>query len=264
MRPLDLERFLDGLASWVADADWPVATHRYGPHPEHEADLRLPPGPGPHATVVLLHGGFWRARFTRTNTAALAVDLARRGFATWNVEYRRVGCDGGVPATLEDVEAALDAVQSVNAPLDRSRLLVAGHSAGGHLALRAAGTRKVSGAVSLAGVCDLADAARAGLGDGAASAFAGGMPDERPRAYALADPMARLPAGVPQLLVHGDADDRVPIEHSYRYARAARAAGDRCELLELPRVGHFELIDPRTEAWQQAAASIERLSRSLK
>jgi acetyl esterase/lipase len=259
LSPFDLDGFLDDLAAWVAGADWPVETHRYGPHPEHVADLRLPAGAAPHAIVVVLHGGFWRARFTRTNTAALAVDLARRGFATWNVEYRRMGCDGGVPATLEDVESALDAVQRVTGPLAGSRLLALGHSAGGHLALWAAGTGKVTAAVSLAGVCDLAGAARAGLGDGAATAFVGGEPEQRPRAYALADPMARLPTGVPQLLVHGEADDRVAIEHSYRYVRAAQGAGDACELLALPGVGHFELIDPRTDAWRQAVARIERL-----
>jgi acetyl esterase/lipase len=256
----DLDRFLDGLAAWVADIGGPVETHRYGPHAEHVADLRLPAGPGPHPVVVLLHGGFWRARFTRTNTAALAVDLTRRGHATWNVEYRRVGCDGGVPATLEDVDAAIDEVQRLDAPLDPSRLVAVGHSAGGQLALWAAGTGKVTAAVALAGVCDLAAVARAGLGDGAATAFAGGEPGERPDAYALADPIARLPTGVPQLLVHGDADDRVPVEQSRRYARAARAAGDQCELLVLRDVGHFELIDPRTDAWRQAASRIERLS----
>jgi acetyl esterase/lipase len=255
----DLDRFLEYLAAWVARVGGPVETHRYGPHAEHVADLRLPPGAGPHPIVVLLHGGFWRARFTRANMAALAVDLTRRGYATWNVEFRRVGCDGGVPATLEDVEAAVRAVRGLDAPLDAERLVVLGHSAGGHLALWAAGTGTVTAAVSLAGVCDLAGTANDGLGAGAATEFAGGTPEQRPDAYALADPMARLPTGVPQLLAHGDADDRVPVEQSRRYADAARAAGDRCELLVLPGVGHFELIDPRTEAWQRVAAAVDRL-----
>jgi dipeptidyl aminopeptidase/acylaminoacyl peptidase len=251
--PFDLDRFLDELAAWATASAPAQATIRYGPHPAHEADLRLPERDGPHPVALLLHGGFWRARFDRSTTAALAVDLARRGFATVNVEYRRIGADGGIPATLEDVEAAVDALPLVDAPLDRSRVVAVGHSAGGHLALWLAGTRKVAAAVSLAGVCDLAAAAEDGLGEGAAVELAGGLPHERPEAYALADPLRRLPTGVPQLLAHGDLDDRVPVEQSRHYARAAVAAGDRCELLELPGVGHFEPIDPRGAAWPRIA-----------
>ncbi len=255
----DLDRFLEELGAWAAVSATEPAVVRYGPHPAHEAELRLPEGDGPHPIALLVHGGFWRARFDRSTLAALAVDLARRGFATVNVEYRRVGADGGVPATLEDVEAAVDALARWDAPLDRSRIVALGHSAGGHLALWLAGTGKVAAAVSLAGVCDLAAAAEDGLGQGAAVELAGGLPAERPEAYALADPLRRLPTGVPQLLVHGDADDRVPIEQSRRYARAARSAGDRCLLLELRGVGHFELIDPRGEAWPEVAERLPSL-----
>ena len=111
-----------------------------------------------------------------------------------------------------------------------------------------------SAAVSLAGVCDLSEGARLATGDGAVVEFVGDAD------LALADPMQRLPTGVPQLLVHGDLDDRVPAELSRRYAAAARAAGDRCDLLELPGVGHFEPIDPRSEAWSQAAAALDMIS----
>ncbi len=220
-----------------------------GPDSEQAADLYAPEGE-PRGTALVVHGGFWRARFTRANSAALAIDLARRGYETWNIEYRRVGAGGGIPATLDDVTAA-----AALAPAS----IAIGHSAGGHLALWLAGTGHVRAAVSLAGVCDLVGAARAGLGDNAAIEFAGGSPEERQDAYRLANPMARLPTSVRQLLVHGDADDRVPVMQSRRYAEAARAAGDRCELLELHGVGHFELIDPRSEAWAAAAAQIQAL-----
>jgi acetyl esterase/lipase len=215
-----------------------VETIRYGDHPEQVVEVRLPEGPGPHPVALVVHGGFWRAAFTRANTAAIATDLARRGWATWNVEYRRVGTGGGVPETLEDIEAAVEAARPE---------LVIGHSAGGQLALWAAGTGKVARAVSLAGVTDLARAAREGIGDGAAVEFAGADPP------AHADPMRRLPIGTPQLLVHGDQDDRVPVDYSRAYAAAAP---DEVELLELAGVGHFELIDPRTDAW---AHVLERL-----
>lgn len=257
--PFDLDRFLEELGGW-ADGSAPAPrTARYGPHPAQEADVRLPGREGPHPVALLLHGGFWRARFDRSTLAALGVDLARRGFATVNVEYRRVGVGGGIPETLEDAESAIDALALFEAPLDRSRIVAIGHSAGGHLALWLAGTGKVAAAVSLAGVSDLAAAAEEGLGEGAAVELAGGLPRERPEAYALADPLRRLPTGIPQLLAHGDADDRVPIEYSRRYARAARAAGDRCELLELPGVGHFELIDPRGVVWPKVAELLPAL-----
>lgn len=257
---LDLEGFLAELRTLAAEAGPAPQAARYGSRPEQVLDLRLPKGRGPHPVALLLHGGFWRARYDRSHVGALAVDLARRGFAAVNVEYRRAGAGGGIPETLEDVEAAAEAVGSLDAPLDRSRIVAIGHSAGGHLTLWLAGTGKVAAAVSLAGVCDLAAAAEDGLGEGAAVELAGGLPAERPDAYAVADPMRRLPTGVPQLLAHGDADDRVPVDQSRRYARAARAAGDRCELLELRGVGHFELIDPRGEAWAEVATRLPALT----
>jgi dipeptidyl aminopeptidase/acylaminoacyl peptidase len=134
-----------------------------------------------------------------------------------------------------------------------SRVVAIGHSAGGQLALWLAGTGLVTAAVSLAGVCDLGEGGRLAIGEGAVAEFVADAD------LALADPMQRLPTGVPQLLVHGDLDDRVPVELSRRYADAARAAGDRCELLELPGVGHFEPIDPRSQAWSQVVAALDRL-----
>jgi dipeptidyl aminopeptidase/acylaminoacyl peptidase len=252
--PFDLATFLAGLRLWAEEAGWPVETLRYGDHPEQVADLRLPDAGDARGLAVVLHGGFWRARYGRTTTAALAVDLARRGWASLNVEYRRIGCGGGVPETLDDVAAAVAAGAAQVRP---RRTVVIGHSAGGHLALWAAGLPGVSAVVSLAGVADLAAAARERLGDGAALEVAGGTPEDRPEAYALADPLRRLPLPVPALLVHGDADDRVPVEQSRRYAAAA---GARCELLELAGIGHFDPIDPRGEAWPQVARRLEALA----
>jgi fermentation-respiration switch protein FrsA (DUF1100 family) len=114
--------------------------------------------------------------------------------------------------------------------------------------------------VSSAGVCDMASAYADAIGESATGAFMGGGPDDRPDAYALADPIARIPAGAPVLLVHGDADQRVPLEQSRRYAQAAAAAGDaRCALIELAGVDHFDLIDPRTTSWATIAAHLETM-----
>jgi acetyl esterase/lipase len=192
-------------------------------------------------------------------------DLAGRGWIVWNLEYRRLGwrSRGGWPATLEDVAAGIDHLGRLDEPLDTSRVVAIGHSAGGQLALWAAarpglpsGTPgadpsvRLTGAVAQAGLVDLREVARLGLSRGAAERFAGGPPGKLPERYDLASPIERLPLNVPQLLVHGVADDVVPIELARRYARRAAEAGDPCRLIELAGTGHMEHLDPGSEAWR--------------
>jgi acetyl esterase/lipase len=244
----------------------------YGTGPGQVGELWRPVRGGPWPVVALLHGGFWRSHRSLELMRPLAADLIGRGFAVWNLEYRRVGePGGGWPGTLEDVAAGLDHLVRLAArvPLDLDRLAVVGHSAGGQLALWSAarpglpagapgaGPRVVPGtAMSLAGVCDLAVAARAGIGEGAVVAFLGAGPDEAPERYRLASPRARLPLGIRQILLHGDADRRVPVEQSRAYAAAAAAAGDPVELLELAGVDHMAPIDPGSSAWLEAAGRL--------
>jgi acetyl esterase/lipase len=222
--------------------------------------------------AVLIHGGFWRARYDLRLQDGLAADLAGRGWAVWNLEYRRMGwrSRGGWPETLEDVAAGIDHLGRLDEPLDTSRVVAIGHSAGGHLALWGAArpglpagapgaepSVRLSAAVSQAGAIDLREVARLGLSRDAAKSFLGGPPGKLPQRYDLASPIERLPLNVPQLLVHGDADTAVPVEMSRRYARRAAEAGDRCELLELPGVDHFEHLDPNAPAWRAVSAWLE-------
>jgi acetyl esterase/lipase len=246
----------------------------YGPGSDRFGELWRPTGAGPWPVAVLLHGGFWRWDRTLALMGPLAADLARRGFAVWNLEYRRVGQPGGGwPGTLEDVAAGLDHLTRLAARerLDLDRLVVAGHSAGGQLALWSAarpgleagapgaGPRVVPGlVVSLAGVCDLHAGARTGIGEGAVAAFLGAGPDQAPERYRLASPLSRLPLGVPQLLLHGDADPRVPVGQSRAYAAAASAAGDPVELLELAGIDHMTVIDPTSAAWAEVVRQLRR------
>ena len=250
----------------------PAELVRYGPDPEHVANLHRPAGEGPWPSVVVVHGGFWRDRYDRTVTTSLAEDLARRGLLAWNVEYRRVGREGGGwPGTLADVAAAADALVDVG-EADAVRVVALGHSAGGQLALWLAGRHRLTpgspggaprlrprAAVSLAGVVDLVRASEAGLGNGACDAFLGGSAGGVPDRYAVASPAALLPLGVPQLLVHGGRDANVR-GISRAYAELARAAGDDVELVELPEADHFDVVDTGHEAW---AAVVERLPRLL-
>ena len=225
---MELESFLGELAAWADERDPGCETLAYGDHSDQVADLRR----GGDRNAILLHGGFWRPAFTRANTRALAVDLALRGWTTWNVEYRRSGVDD----TLADVEAALD----LTGPG-----VGIGHSAGGHLVLWAATTGTLERVIALAPVADLVRAAREGIGANAAVEFAGAEPP------AHADPMRRTPPDVPVLLVHGTEDDRVPFDYSHAYAEAFGA-----ELLTLAGSGHFEPIDPRTPEWAQVVARL--------
>jgi acetyl esterase/lipase len=219
-----------------------------------------------------MHGGFWRERYDLRLEDRLVADLAGRGWAVWNLEYRRVGrrSRGGWPATLEDVAAGIDHLARVDELLDTDRIVAIGHSAGGQLALWAAARPglpagapgadpavTLSGAVAQAGLSDLREVARLALSGAAAEHFLGGPPDDLPERYELASPTERLPLDVPHLLVHGDADDVVPIEIARRYAQRAAEAGDRCALIELAGVGHMDHLDPGSEAWRPVTAWLE-------
>jgi acetyl esterase/lipase len=200
----------------------------------------------------------------------LAHDLASRGLAAWNVEYRGTGRDGGGwPTTLLDVAAAVDHL-ALREEIDAGRVAVCGHSAGGHLALWACArhrlplgsvlgaprVRPVAG-VSIAGVLDLDVAAVERLGDGAVQALLEAEPDEAPERYAQASPSRLLPTGASLLLVHGDNDDDVPLSQSSSFASLASASGDRVDLRELTGADHFAPIDPDRAPWADTAAWLQ-------
>jgi acetyl esterase/lipase len=230
--------------------------HRYGDGRSQLGELFFPARTDPAPVAVVIHGGFWRDAYDRSLMDGLCCDLASAGWAAWNLEYRRLGGGGGWPQTFEDVAAGIDYLDRLVE--DLSVVVTIGHSAGGHLALWVA-TRpdprvRVTHAVAQAGVVDLVEAARLGLSRGVAEELLGGSPSEVPERYERASPAARLPLGVPQLLVHGDRDDIVPAQMSRAYASRAAAAGDDVELVVHEELGHFEHLDPRSAAWESVRA----------
>jgi acetyl esterase/lipase len=260
----------------------PGRTHRYGADRSQCADLYLPgagrapeKGEARHPVMVLIHGGSWRKRYGRIVMRGLAGDLRRRGWAVWNIEYRRIGNGGGWPQTFEDVAAAIDHLSSVTAPLDLSRVSMLGHSAGGHLALWAAGREKLPPSapggiegeprvrfqrvISQAGVCDL-QGAYADWRGGAVRALMGGSPEELSARYAVADPLAAVPLELPVLLVHGVLDETVSVRLSRNYAAAARARGGEVELEEIAgeEGRHRAHIDPGGVAWATVLRWLEK------
>jgi acetyl esterase/lipase len=233
--------------------------HRYGPSRQNRADLHVPRGGGRHPVVALIHGGYWRAAYGKIVMKPLAADLVRRGYAAWNLEYRRIGRrqGGGYPATFDDVRAALRLLPELDdARLDLDDVTLLGHSAGGHLALWAAGRDDIGvrprRVIAQAPVVDLT---ATGAG---AHALMGGTPEELPERYAECDPMQLLPLPIPTLIVHGATDMTVPLRRSEAYVEAARAAGGQVELAEPDEGGHRVHIDPRSEAWKIAIEWLER------
>lgn len=237
----------------------------YGPHPEQVVDLRRPLDGGPGGTlVVLVHGGFWRVAHDRAHTAPLADALARAGFAVAVPEYRRVGSPGGGwPGTFDDISILTESLPMITKArgLQVKRTVMVGHSAGAHLALWAAARHRLpvgstwrtewrpDAVVSLAGCASLALTDIWNLGQGAAATLLGGNVDAVPDRYALADPGALLPLGVPVTLLHGSEDGLVPAEMSREYAALAGRMGDPVRLVELQGIEHYGLIDPLGPAW---------------
>lgn len=250
-----------------------MQTHHYGPAPSQVGDLHLPKAKNP-PVIVLLHGGFWRLPYGYEQMTPLAQDLTHHGYAAWNLEYRRLGePDGGWPNTLKDVSLGIDHLAKLKvagADLDLNRVVTVGHSAGGHLALWAGGSRKLEASDSAAKVKLLAAVGQAPAADlkrvyelnssnGVAHELTGGTPTQYPDRYHNASPRALLPLGIPQLIVHGEADDTVIQDIGREYAEAARKAGDTCDYVEFPGMGHFEHLDPKGVAWKAVAEWLERL-----
>lgn len=252
----------------------------YGESEWQFGDLRLPDGPGPYPVVLSIHGGFWKAKYGLEYNEKLSVWFTRHGYATWNIEYRRVGHPGGGwPGTLLDVAAAADHLRAL-APqyhLDLGRVVAIGHSAGGHLALWLAGRPKLPagselfaahplklrGVISLAGVADLAlmyrihEEQQVPREESPVPGLLGALPDQVPERLALGSPVRLAPLGLPTVLAHGVEDQVVPIRVAEAYAAVA---GEEAELLTLPGVEHFKVIDPEAAgAWPPIARAMDRL-----
>ncbi|HZT89228.1 MAG TPA: alpha/beta hydrolase [Stellaceae bacterium] len=274
--------FIAILATSIGSGGAAAQRFAYDRAPSQFGELRLPPASKGRPVAVLIHGGCWQRSYGLDLMTPLAEDLARQGIAVWNIEYRRLGeSGGGYPGTFLDVAAALDTLRGL-APrygLDLAHVVAVGHSAGGHLALWAAARPRLpkasplaapdplrlSGVVSLSGITDLEAYRNGGPGacgePGTIDRVTGAAGRAGQNVYADTSPRALLPLGVPQLVVSGERDRIVPTGFARGYARAATAAGDRVELLEIPDADHFALIDPASSAWGAIRAKLLALLR---
>jgi dipeptidyl aminopeptidase/acylaminoacyl peptidase len=235
----------------------------YGDDPFHYALLHRATGPA-NATVIFIHGGFWRwsPDYFGSGDAATAA-LVAAGYNVWQIEYRPVGKGGGWPTTLEDVAAAIDLLATVP-DIATGRIITVGHSAGGHLAVWAlshTGPVTLSGAVSLAGVVDLLLAESDRIGRKAAANFIGGSAKKYPERYDNASPAVHPVVGIPVRIVHGDEDFVVPMNQSESYVAVAAAVGQDVALTVV-RGDHGVVVDPTTSAWPAVMAAVAELTGS--
>lgn len=271
MTPQDLEALPSRPADWRVD---------YGPEASQYGELRVPAGAGPHPVVILIHGGCFKAAYaTARDLAPMADALKDDGIATWNIEYRRLGeAGGGWPGTYLDVGRAVDRLRTLASAheLDLSRVIIVGHSAGGHLAMWAAARARVPGGspihaedpLRIRGVIDLAGpldltANISGYetlcDDAVITGLLGGTPTTVPERYAQASPAKLLPMGVPQVVFIGEYEEFVPHPFAEAYVHAAAQAGDRARLIVIPAVGHFELASPWASPWPRVQSAIRSL-----
>jgi acetyl esterase/lipase len=252
----------------------------YGNLPFQFGELWLPRStPGPHPVLLLIHGGCWLAELPGTDLMAEMADAFRReGVAVWSIEYRRVGHPGGgYPGTFLDVANAADFLR-VLAPefkLDLNRVVAAGHSAGGHLALWLAGRTHlprssplrigepltIRAVVSIAGIGDPEhfDPGGAVCGNGTVAKLVDLEGRGAPEAYLDTSPVELLPLGVPQVIIHGVYDAQVPPFYGYRYWERASSRGDAVELRTIDDAGHFEVIAPWTSPFSEVRDVLREL-----
>lgn len=252
----------------------------YGEDSSQYGALRVPGGRGPHPVVVLIHGGCFKAVYaTARDMDAMGEALEADGIASWNIEYRRLGQPGaGWPGTYLDVGHAIDHLRTL-APrynLDLGRVVIVGHSAGGHLALWAAARPRLPatsdvyianpvaarGVVDLAGPVDMSAYIREYetlCRDSVITSLLGGTPAARPERYVQSSSIRMLPLGIPQVIVLGTHEDFVPRPLAEAYVEAAVKSGDRARVLVIPGAGHFEIASPRAFTWPRVELVIKSL-----
>lgn len=248
----------------------------YGPDSLQFGDLRLPSGPGPHPVAVVIHGGCWLSMADLHVMDRFAEALADAGVATWNIEYRRVdNPGGGWPGTFTDIGLGVDHVRDLaqEYDLDLGRVMVVGHSAGGHLALWAAARHRLPedsplyvpdplkpiGALCLAGPTDLraiVEPAQTVCGANVIQRLIGGEPEDVPGRFGQTSPTEMLPIGVRQIVIHGSDDPVVPPAAGQAYVAAGESSGESIGLIIIPNAAHFEVIAPWTYSWPIIEASV--------
>jgi acetyl esterase/lipase len=253
----------------------PTERIAYGPGPLQFGELWMPAGKGPFPVVLMVHGGCWRSNVAKvTIMSYAAADLASRGIAVWNIEYRGVDRPGGgYPGTFQDVAAGAEALRGIAAShhLEIGRVVALGHSAGGHLVFWLAGRPSlprtsvlwsarplpIAGVVSLGGVPDLTTAGEA-CGEDTVKSLVGEPSAARPDVLADTSPTV-LHLRARSVVVNGEEDPIALPSTARAFVAKMAARGVRVDQIASPDTGHVELIAPGTPAWATAVAETRRL-----
>ncbi len=232
----------------------PSQKYSYGEHDSQEVWYYEPAKNTDYqSAVVFIHGGCWLSQFDITHTQALSNALSKHGFAVWNVEYRSTGNGGEWPVALHDIQRAIAKLGDIKgAHLDLSTVNIVGHSAGGHLAMLAAGDvqalslPKSTTRVKTIGLAPIVDIETYSVGENscqtATPQFMQGTQQERPNEYAAASVLnVTLNKSLSYALVGGK-DTIVPLEYSKH---------PDAQLLRVEEAGHFDWIHPGTDAFKQ-------------
>lgn len=252
----------------------------YGVHPSQFAELWVPDQITHLPVAIIIHGGFWREKYGAEFGTPLAHDLYERGYVVWNLEYRRTcGGEGGWPETFLDIAAGIDALEMTlqsNGIRSMPRIAI-GHSAGGHLALWAAGRHRLpvqapgalpagqqclDAVISQAGVLDLGLADSLGLSDGAAKTLLGCTKDQDPERWKWADPATQVPLGVPLVMLHGTDDEDVPVQLAREFADRAMDVDKSVDYIEFEG-DHYGLITVGDTAWSLCIEALEKLETTV-
>ena len=251
---------------------------QYGEDSLQFGNLILPSASSESPVVMIIHGGCWSNNYDHTLMDTMALDLAQRGYVTWNIEYRRVEDEGGGwPGTFIDVAEAFKKLTKIakDYPMDLNNIIVTGHSSGGHLALMLGAQSKIKsnsqikvnklpkikGIISLAGITDLSTFLTPDWCGSNILKLVGGTPDQYPDRYKEGSPITYLPLAIPHKLINGIEDKRLTVDHVTPYYIRAKEVGDPMELLTVPKAGHFEVITPGSVAWETIVGALDELNK---
>ncbi|RNI28878.1 alpha/beta hydrolase [Rufibacter latericius] len=249
----------------------------YGTDSLQFGELRVPEGKGPFPVVVVIHGGCWLSQYNYQYMNHVSAALTKAGFATWNIEFRRVGNPGGgYPGTFQDIAQATDYVRELakGYPVSSKDVVVMGHSAGGHLALWTAGRKdlplssplytknplKVKGVVSLAGIPDLTTySTEKGSCNAAVEKLMAGLPAAVPQRYAETTPSPALALKIPVRMIQGARDPIVPVSQAQNFVNHSSSRKNNAKVVLLPQAGHFDLVAPISPVWPTIEQAVREL-----
>lgn len=273
--------YTESNVSWSTIAEFEKAPFdhkvQYGAGDLQFGELRVPDDKGKYPVVVFIHGGCWLSSFNLDHVSQVSADLVKAGYAVWTPEYRRVGNEGGAwTGTFDDAGAFMDHLRTMenDYPIDLSKVIVMGHSAGGHLALWVAARKNISAnstlytenplpvhaVIALAPITDLAEYDKVNNScSSAVTELMGGDVTQVPERYEVASPINQLPLDVPTFLVHGSIDNIVPLAQSTNYVAAAKAAADNAQVIEVEGAGHFDMVSPFSVAWGEIRQVLKEL-----